>query len=81
MSVKEIDTLLKSLPLNDKIGALIVNLCEHDKDAIAAIQKLIVTAGIIGQNLRHEVDRRSCANSFRETATEIERHKPLGVRE
>jgi hypothetical protein len=58
MSAREIDRLLKGLPVSDKIGALILSLCEEHKDAIAAIGGLAVTAGIIASNLNHEVDRR-----------------------
>jgi len=58
MSVKQIDKTLRGLPLNDKIGCLIVHLCARNVDSIAAIGGLIATASIIGKNLPDEFDRR-----------------------
>ncbi len=78
MSVKQIDKTLRGLPLNDKIGCLIVHLCARNVDSIAAIGGLIATASIIGKNLPDEFDRRRCAGALRECATEIEHeHQPL----
>jgi hypothetical protein len=78
MTVKQVDETLRGLPLDDRIGALIVNLCENRVDSIAAIGGLISAAGILGSNLPNEVDRRRCSTAIREVATEIEAdHIPL----
>jgi hypothetical protein len=80
-AVERIDKTLKGIPLNDKIGALIVHLAERNMDSIAAIISLISAAAVIGKNLP-EVDRRQCAMAIRDTAVEIEsEYQPLVSRE
>jgi hypothetical protein len=78
MSTRDVDNTLRNIPLNDRIGALILNLCEQRVDAIDAIRGLIVAAGIIGKNLPSQNDRRRCAMKVREVAVELEsEHVPL----
>jgi hypothetical protein len=72
MSVKEIDKVVKSLPLDQRIGCLILSLCAQDKDAIAAISRLIATAGVLGQNILDEHNRRRCAMMLRDVAVSVE---------
>ncbi len=77
-TVQKVDRALRGLELNDKIGALICHLCERNVDAIAAIVGLLATAEIIGKNLPDEFDRRRCAMTMRDCATEVEaEHQPI----
>ncbi len=86
MTVKQIDLdkvdkTLRGLPLDEKIGCLIVHLAEQGFDSIAAIQKLIATTGVLGQNLPDPIDRRCCATALRSCATEVEsEYRPLKTR-
>jgi hypothetical protein len=82
IDVKKVDKALRGVPLDQRIGALIVNLCEEGGfDSIAAIQKLIATTEILGQNLPDETDRRCCATALRDCATTVEaEHRPLKTR-
>jgi hypothetical protein len=80
-TVEKVDRALRGLPLDEKIGALIVHLCQQNVDGIMAIQRLIATTKILGQNLADEVDRRCCAGVLRDCAADVEaEHVPL-VRE
>jgi hypothetical protein len=81
VDVKKIDKTLQGLPLDDRIGALIMSLCSCGVDSAVAIQRLIATAGILGQNLPSEVDRRCCATILRDCAVEVEAdYRPLKKR-
>ncbi len=78
MTAKHIDKTLRGLPIDDRIGALILSLCEQNVDSIMAIQRLIATAKILGQQLPDEIDRRCCATALRDCATLVEaEYRPL----
>jgi hypothetical protein len=78
MTAKAVDKVLKGLPLNDRVGALIVSLAAEGKDSIQAIQSLIGATAVLGKNLPDELDRLCCASALRDCATAIEAdHVPL----
>jgi hypothetical protein len=78
MSVEKINKTLQGLPLDDRIGALIIALCSCNVDSAIAIQRLVATAGILGSNLPSESDRRCCSTILRQCATEIEgEYRPI----
>ena len=78
MSVQNVDRALRGCGLSDRVGALILNLCAHNVDAIMTLQRLIATVAIVGKNLKNDVDRQRLGMVLRECATEVEgEHQPV----
>jgi hypothetical protein len=78
----EIDKVLRDIPLDHRVGALILSLCENGGvDCIAAIRGLIATTAVLGQTL-DEHDRRCCSMALRDCAVEVEsEYRPLVMKE
>jgi hypothetical protein len=69
-----VDAALRGLKLDDKVAALILNLCEQDLDAITAICRMIGAISYIAKGM-NDIDRCGCAETLRSASDDIE-HLP-----
>jgi hypothetical protein len=80
-TVQKVDKALKGIPLNDKVAALILNLCERDRDAITAICGMVGAISYMAKKM-DAVNRCGCVEVLRSASDEIERgHKLVVLRE